>query len=40
MECEKIDQMVDQKVITKEKGENPKSSVKANLEEMKINMRK
>lgn len=31
MECEKIDKMVSEKVITKEKGEKLKAAVKANL---------
>ena len=34
-ECEKIDKMVSEKVITKEKGEKLKASVKENLENMK-----
>ena len=39
-ECEKIDKMVEQKVISKEKGEKLKLTVKDNLQDMKRNMRK
>lgn len=39
-ECEKIDKMVSEKVITKEKGEKLKSSVKENIQDMKRNMKK
>ena len=39
-ECEKIDKMVSEKVITKEKGEKLKASVKENLENMKKDTKK
>lgn len=39
-ECEKIDKMVSEKVITKEKGEKLKASVKENIQDMKRNMKK
>lgn len=39
-ECEKIDKMVNEKVITKEKGEKLKASVKENIQDMKRNMKK
>ena len=39
-ECEKIDKMVNEKVITKEKGEKLKVSVKENIEDMKRNVKK
>lgn len=39
-ECEKIDKMVSEKVITKEKGEKLKATVKENIQDMKRNMKK
>ena len=39
-ECEKIDKMVSEKVITKEKGEKLKVTVKENIQDMKRNMKK
>lgn len=39
-ECEKIDKMVSEKVISKEKGEKLKASVKENIQDMKRNMKK
>ena len=39
-ECEKIDKMVSEKVITKEKGDKLKAVVKDNIENMKRNVKK
>ena len=39
-ECEKIDKMVSEKVITKEKGEKLKSVVKENIQNMRRNTKK
>lgn len=39
-ECEKIDKMVSEKVISKEKGEKLKEAVKENIQNMKRNMRR
>ena len=39
-ECEKIDKMVSEKVISKEKGEKLKVEVKENIKNLKQNMRK
>lgn len=39
-ECEKIDDMVKENVITKEKGEKIKSTIKSNLDEMQIYRKK
>lgn len=39
-ECEKIDKMVSEKVISKEKGEKLKVTVKDNIQNMKRNMRR
>lgn len=38
-ECEKIDKMVSEKVISKEKGEKLKAAVKENIQDMKRNMK-
>ena len=38
-ECEKIDAMVSQKIITKEQGEKLKSTVKENIQNMKRNIK-
>ena len=39
-ECEKIDKMVSNKIITKEKGEKLKVEVKENLQQMKRHMKR
>lgn len=39
-ECEKIDEMVSEKVITKEKGEKLKVSLKENVQNMRRNVKK
>ena len=39
-ECEKIDKMVNEKVITKEKGEKLKATVKENIQNLKRNVKK
>lgn len=40
IECEKIDKMVSEKVISKEKGEKLKETVKVNIQDMKRNMKR
>ena len=40
VECEKIDKMVSEKVISKEKGEKLKETVKVNIQDMKRNMKR
>ncbi|MCC3869590.1 hypothetical protein [Terrisporobacter mayombei] len=40
IECEKIDKMVSEKVISKEKGEKLKETVKENIQDMKKNIKR